>query len=272
MPLQPLLSKRSALSLIAGAALALSPLPLLAQDAAQKGYEIAARSDVSDNGFRDSAVDVTMELKNAAGQSSSRQLRILTLERASAKVGDKSISIFSTPADIDGTAVLSHAKLTANDDQWIYLPAAQRVKRISSSNKSGPFVGSEFAYEDITAQELGKFTYKWIGTENCPGGGKCEVVERVPTYKNSGYSKQVVWFSTKHWQAEKIDYYDRAGNHAKTMTATGIKKHNGFWRQAKLHMVNHRNGKSTTLSFANWRFGTGLRDGDFRSNALESLD
>ena len=105
MPLQPLLSKRSALALITGAALALSPLPLLAQDAAQKGYEIAARSDVSDNGFRDSAVDVTMELKNAAGQSSSRQLRILTLERASAKVGDKSISIFSTPADIDGTAV-----------------------------------------------------------------------------------------------------------------------------------------------------------------------
>ncbi|MBT4829190.1 MAG: outer membrane lipoprotein-sorting protein, partial [Marinovum sp.] len=180
------------------------------------------------------------------------------------------LSIFSTPADIRGTAVLSHAKIKGNDKQWIYLPAAKRVKRISSSNKSGPFVGSEFSYEDITAQELGKFTYKWIKTDAC-GSAKCEIIERVPTYKNSGYSRQLVWVNTKTKQSERIHYFDRAGNHVKTLTWAGYKKYKGFWRWKKMSMINHRNGKSTELIFSDWKFGTGLRDRDFKSSALENL-
>lgn len=263
-------SKRNTLALIASVVIALAPLGATAQDAAQKGLEIATKSDNSDNGFGDSTAQAKMVLKNKAGQSSSRELEFLTLERTSNKVGDKTISVFSTPADIKGTAVLSHAKITANDDQWIYLPALKRVKRISSSNKSGPFVGSEFAYEDITAQELGKFSYKWMKTEKC-GGATCEVVERVPTYKKSGYSRQLVWVNTKTWQTEKIHFFDRANNHVKTLTFSGYKKFGKIWRQSKLTMVNHRNGKSTELSFSNWKFKTGLSDRDFKSSALENF-
>ena len=51
---------------------------------------------------------------------------------------------------------------TGPDDQWLYLPALKRVKRISSDNRSGAFVGSEFAYEDLSSQEIEKYTYKWI--------------------------------------------------------------------------------------------------------------
>ena len=213
-------SNRALCVLVFGAALALSPFTALAKDAVTKGFEIAKASDISDNGFGDSTAIAKMILTNKAGQSTSRDMKFMTLERTSDKVGDKSISIFSTPADIRGTAVLSHAKIKGNDKQWIYLPAAKRVKRISSSNKSGPFVGSEFAYEDITAQELGKFTYKWIKTEAC-GSAKCEVIERVPTYKNSGYSRQLVWVNTKTKQSERLHYFDRAGNHVKTLTWAG---------------------------------------------------
>jgi len=263
-------SKRTTLALIFGAVLTAIPLASFAQDAAQKGLEIATRSDISDNGFRDSSASAKMILKNAAGQTSTRQMRFLTLERTSGKVGDKTISVFSTPADIKGTAVLSHAKITANDDQWIYLPALKRVKRISSSNKSGPFVGSEFAYEDITAQELGKFKYRWIKTEKC-GSANCEVVERIPTYKKSGYSRQLAWISTKNWQIQKVQFFDRAGNHVKTLSYSGYKRYGNIWRQGKLAMVNHRNGKSTELIFSNWKFGIGLSNRDFKSTALEDL-
>lgn len=263
-------SKRATLALIAGAVILAAPTQILAQDAAAKGLEIATLNDNSDNGFRDSTATAKMILKNKAGQSSTREMRFLTLERASKKVGDKTISVFSTPADIKGTAVLSHAKITANDDQWIYLPALKRVKRISSSNKSGPFVGSEFAYEDITAQEVGKFKYRWIKSEKC-GSATCEVIERVPTYKNSGYSKQLAWISTNNWQTQKVQFFDRAGNHVKTLTYSGYKKYGKFWRQAKLHMINHRNGKSTELIFSDWKFGTGQSDRDFKSTALEDL-
>lgn len=263
-------SKRNSLAIIAGTILALTPLSTLAQDAAQKGFDIAARSDASDNGFGDSSANGKMVLTNTAGQSSSRELQFLTLERTSSKVGDKSISIFSTPADVKGTAVLSHAKITANDDQWIYLPALKRVKRISSSNKSGPFMGSEFAYEDITAQELGKFKYKWIQTDKC-GGATCDVIERIPTYKKSGYSRQLAWVNAKTLQTEKVQFFDRAGNHVKTLTYSGYKRYGKIWRQSKMVMVNHRNGKSTVLTFSNWKFKTGLSDRDFKSSGLEDL-
>ena len=138
-----------------------------ASTADEQGFEIAARSDRTDVGFGESEVELQMILRNAAGQQSTRSLRISTLEKPNENVGDKSLVLFDTPRDIEGTALLSHAKILDPDDQWLYLPALKRVKRISSSNKSGPFVGSEFAFEDFTAIELNKFEYRFIGTECC---------------------------------------------------------------------------------------------------------
>ena len=122
-----------------------------AANSAEKGFEIAARADRSDLGFGDSEVELQMILRNAAGQESTRTLKIATLEKPDESVGDKSLVLFDTPRDIEGTALLSHAKILDPDDQWLYLPALKRVKRISSGNKSGPFVGSEFAFEDCSA-------------------------------------------------------------------------------------------------------------------------
>ena len=116
----------------------------------ERGFEVAARSDRSDRGFQDSEVALQMILRNAAGQETTRKLRITTLEVQDEDVGDKSLVIFDSPRDIDGTALLSHAKILEPDNQWLFLPALKRVKRISSANKSGPFVGSEFAFEDFT--------------------------------------------------------------------------------------------------------------------------
>ncbi|MDQ6958902.1 MAG: outer membrane lipoprotein-sorting protein, partial [Mariprofundaceae bacterium] len=125
---------------------------------AQKGYDIAARADRSDLGFGDSEVTLTMVLRNAAGAEAMRELTIATLEKVDESVGDKSLVTFQRPRDIRGTGLLSYAKILEPDDQWLYLPALKRVKRISSANKSGPFVGSEFAFEDFTSLELNKFT------------------------------------------------------------------------------------------------------------------
>jgi len=85
---------------------------------------------------------------------------------------------------------LTHA-LTP-DDQWLYLPALKRLKRISSRKKSGPFMGSEFAYEDMSSQEVEKYRYKWLRDETVEGRD-AYVVERRPTYEYSGYTRQIVW-------------------------------------------------------------------------------
>ena len=107
----------------------------------EKGFKIAARSDRSDTGYGDSKVEMTMILRNAAGDETTRSISFTTLERENEDVGDKSLVLFNTPRDIKGTALLSHAQILEPDNQWLYLPALKRVKRISSSNKSGPFVG-----------------------------------------------------------------------------------------------------------------------------------
>jgi len=201
------------------------------QSPEEKGFAIAAESDRSDRGFVDSVVELEMILKNSAGRESRRNLEIRTLEVPNEKLGDKSLVVFSNPKDIKGTALLSHAKIVAADDQWLYLPALKRVKRISSSNKSGPFVGSEFAFEDFTALELNKFSYKWLRSETL-GGLPCEVVERVPKYKNSGYSRQLAWTDTVDKQVRKVEFYDRRGALLKTLTLSNYNRPSP-WSTAK---------------------------------------
>ncbi len=129
--------------------------------------------------------------------------------------GDKSLFVFDEPRDVQGTAFLIHAHREDADDQWLYLPALKRVKRISSANRSGSFMGSEFAYEDMTAQEVEKFTYRYLRDEPC-GDSTCTVTERFPVDKKSSYRRQLVWRDQDERRIRKVEYYDRKDAHLKT--------------------------------------------------------
>jgi len=234
------------------------------------GFDIAARSDRTDLGFGDSEVDLQMVLRNAAGQESSRSLRIATLEKPDETVGDKSLVVFDTPRDIEGTALLSHAKILDPDDQWLYLPALKRVKRISSSNKSGPFVGSEFAFEDFTAIELNKFDYIYVGEVPC-GDLTCDVLERTPRYENSGYTRQVSWVDQTDFQIRKVEFYDRRGDLLKVLDLSDYRDYDGIWRAHKLSMSNVQTNKQTDLLYGDYTFDTGMAENDFVKGRLSRL-
>jgi hypothetical protein len=237
----------------------------------EKGFEIAARSDRTDVGFAGSEVELQMVLRNAAGQQATRSLRISTLEKPDESVGDKSLVFFNTPRDIQGTALLSHAKILDPDDQWLYLPALKRVKRISSSNKSGPFVGSEFAFEDFTAIELNKFEYTFIGVEECDDL-QCDVLERLPRYENSGYTKQIAWVDQTDFQIRKVEFYDRRGDLLKVLELKDYRLYeNGVWRAHLLSMSNVQTNKNTDLVYEDFKFGSGLTEDDFVKGRLSRL-
>ena len=240
----------------------------IAETAEEKGFAIAARSDRSDRGFTDSTVKLKMILQNKAGRKSERDMFIQTLEVADENLGDKTMMVFRSPADIKGTALLSHAKILDPDDQWLYLPALKRVKRISSVNKSGPFVGSEFAFEDFTSLELNKYSYKFLRTEEY-GGMPCDVVERYPKYEHSGYTRQISWIDQTDHQVRKVEFYNRRDDLLKTLTLKDYKKYDEkYWRSHNLHMENHQTGKSTDLIYEGYEFKTGLEDGDFVKGKL----
>ena len=232
-----------------------------------KGLAIAVEDDKRDNGFNDYTAEAVMILKNRQGDESVRHLRFKVLEVEGD--GDKNITIFDRPGDIKKTAFLNYTHPQGDDDQWLYLPALKRVKRISSSNKSGPFVGSEFAYEDITSQEVEKYTYKWIRDEEFEGQ-KSFVFERYPAYENSGYTRQVVWLDQKDYKTLKVDFFDRKNSLLKTLTLTGHKKYlDKYWYPAEMNMVNHQTGKSTKFQWKNYKFRTGLSAKDFNKNSLK---
>lgn len=249
------------------AAAVLTPLASYAQDdAAAKGLAIAQEADKRDLGWGDSQSTMTMTLRNKHGQESVREMRSRTLEVADD--GDKSLIIFDRPRDVRGTALLTFSHKSGNDDQWLYLPALKRVKRIASNNKSGPFMGSEFAYEDISSQEVEKYTYKYLRDEAC-GELQCFVIERYPVDEKSGYTRQVSWIDQSEYRAQKIDFYDRKKSHLKTLTFHDYQQYlDKHWRPARMEMVNHQTGKSTTLGFSDYAFKTGLDDGDFDQASL----
>ncbi len=252
-------------------AMLLSPLLAHAETAeasdTERGLAIAIEADKRDTGFQDFTANMVMELRNKQGDVSTRTIRLKTLEVTGD--GDKSMSIFDEPADVKGTAFLTFSHAIKPDEQWLYLPALKRVKRINSKNKSGPFMGSEFAYEDLASQEVEKYTYKYIRDEEL-NGVACFVVERYPAYEHSGYTKQLAWINKDRYVAEKIEFYDRKNDLLKTLTNSGYKQYlDQYWRPEVMLMENHQTGKSTVLTWQDYQFKNGLDDKDFSRNSLK---
>ncbi|MEQ1866104.1 MAG: outer membrane lipoprotein-sorting protein [Alphaproteobacteria bacterium] len=261
--------------LIAASVLSADASQQLPGDPKAKGRDITAESIRRDAGFGDTRSEMTMSLMSDGAEVSRRTLRMSVLEEANEQLGDKSVIFFETPKDVQGTVLLTHTKILTPDDQWIYIPAISRVKRIASANKSGPFLGSEFAYEDLTAQELGKYDYVWLRDEACPApdaARKCSVIQRRPLYENSGYKRQVSWIDNTDYQFRKIEFYNQEDRLLKTLTLSGYQLHEGrYWRPHQLLMVNHQTGRSTKLDVTELKLRTGLTQTDFTEQAMERL-
>ena len=257
-------------SVLLGAAMLSLVCPDVLANATARGLEVFQEADRRASGYVDLQVDLNMVLRTRRGNSSERELTIRQLEVPDD--GDKTLVVFNTPKTIKGTALLSYSHKVAADDQWLFLPVVKRVKKIASKNKSGPFLGSEFSYEDLANQEIEKYTYAMQRKEAC-GALNCFVVERQPVDEHSGYQKQLVWLDDQEYRIQWIDYFDRRGECMKALTISGYRLHNDrFWKPDYMSMINERTGKSTELFWRNYRFATGLSDErDFSTNALRRV-
>lgn len=240
----------------------------VAETPEEKGYNIFSEADKRNKGFVDSTGTLTMILKDKKGDTSEREMRVKALEGPDTE-GDKTLMVFESPKDQKGTALLTYQHKERDDDQWLYLPALKRVKKIASKNKSGPFMGSEFSFEDVGGQQVDEYTYKYLRDETYDGKD-CFVVESYPKDENSGYTKVISWVDKAEYRTLKADFYDRKNSHLKTLTATGFKQYiNKFWRPDQVEMVNLQTGKSTQLLTKDQQFKVGLKETDFTQNSLQ---
>lgn len=262
------MKKHGFILILVMAFVAFAPVAWAQQDPVARGVAIAKEWQRRDNDFGDYKADMKMILINAAGASTERAMRLSVLEVPDENEGDKTLIVFDRPADVRGTKVLTHSHILTPDDQWLYLPAMKRVKRISSSNKSGPFLGSEFAYEDIASQEFSKYKYRWLRDEPC-GDNTCFVVESRPLYAKSGYTRLVNWYDDSY-RIWRVEYFDRKNTLLKVLIPSGYTLYlKRFWRASELQMENVQTGKKTRLIYDSYTFNTGLKDKDFRKNALQ---
>lgn len=231
------------------------------------GLAIFQEADRRASGYQDLSVDLEMILRDRQGNQSQRLLKIRQLEMADA--GDRLLVVFDSPKPIRGTALLSYSYKFDPDDQWLFLPAFKRVKKITSKNRSGPFLSSEFAFEDLALQEVEKFTYRLLENKSDESGAYY-LVERTPVDDTSGYSRQLVRLDQEELRIERIDFFDDRGRPLKTLTVSGYERYlERFWKPGQMMMMNTQTGRSTQLVWHDYQFGLGLdAQRDFSTNSL----
>ena len=229
-------------------------------------FDVSQKSDDVMSGFEDSVSHMQMKLINARGQEKIRTMAMKVLE---GKKSDKSLMEFLTPADVKGTKFLNYEHVQKDDDQWLYLPALKRVKRISSKKKSGAFMGSEFSYEDLSAFNVNKYIYKGEAKEGSIDAKSVYIVNAKPVSKYSGYTKLISYVAKDTFLIQKIEYFDRKKQLLKTAYFSDYKKFGEVNRIGTIRMQNIQNDKVTILVWSEEKIKTGLKDKHFHKRYLK---
>jgi outer membrane lipoprotein-sorting protein len=223
--------------------------------------------------INDQEATLTMKLVGKSGSVRERSLVWSTLKDKNGL--SSSYLLFTAPADIKGTAFLSIENASGNDDQWLFLPALKRSRRIASNEKSQSFMGSDFTYDDLGEQEIDQSDYKLLRTED-QGAAKLHVIETA--YKNpqkikeSGYSKRIIWIDATTYMLVKTEFYGTDGKLKKVLECSGFKQFGDkkLWRPQVYIMKNLEKGTETHLRFANYKINQGIDASRFTLRNLES--
>ena len=245
---------------------------ILAETNQEKGLDVAKKAYESSRGFVNSQSDQLMILIDPKGNEVTREISGKTLENTDKNDGDKSIIYFNKPKDVEGTVLLSHTHVNDDDDQWLYLPALGRVKRISSSNKSGSFMGSEISFEDFSGSDYRKYDWNYLGEEEYQGN-ICYILESFPKYKNSGYTRRVSLID-EELRSRKIDFFDRKGQLLKTIYFEDYQFYNNkIWNADTFKVENHQTKNVTLYKWINRELDVEINPKDFeKSNLLRLTD
>ncbi len=188
---------------------------------------------------------------------------------------NKAISYFLEPSNIRDTALLTYDYdgSAKDDDQWLYLPALKKVRRISSSDRGDYFMGTDFTFEDIKqTPELEDYNWKLVGSESVDGH-ECWVVEGEPKNdelkKNLGYSKTLGYVRKDVDMTIRTDYWDRKGQELKHFNIAELKQIDGIWTATKMTMENIQTGHRTEMEFSEQKYNSGLSDRTFSERMLK---
>lgn len=251
----------------------LAPLsPLRAEPEGPSGLEVAERINARDDGVATSR-ELHMQLVDRRGKVREREVRVFRKYFGEEK---RTVLFFEQPRNVRGTAFLTYdyPEPDREDDQWLYLPALRRVRRISAAERGDYFLGTDFTYEEIkkeTKVSLTDYERQVVGRETVDGV-ECYVLESTPVTeevaRELGYSKVRSWVDPEIWFIRKSEYWDIAGNPLKVIHVRDIRKVEGIWTAHTLEAENHKTGHRTLFTVSNVDYGGELDDQIFTRAAL----
>ncbi len=214
----------------------------------------------------DMTADLTMRLINSSGKE-----RIRKITQFSTDFGDveKKIMFFISPADIKNTSFMnwSYDEEGKDDDQWIYLPALKKTKRISSDSKSDYFMGSDFTYDDLGDRKPSDDKHNLLREEKLDGEDYY-VVESIPKDADYMYSKTITWIIKDKWIGYKKEFYDEDGDLLKILQVKDSQKIDGFWIIVDTEMENIQKEHKTVMELKNIKIDTGISESKFTERMM----
>ncbi|MGI2026989.1 outer membrane lipoprotein-sorting protein [Endozoicomonas acroporae] len=245
--------------------------------------QIVASVNAVDDG-QQATSDLTMILTDRRGKQRTRETKSYRKYfPASEAAGQEKRTVFfyQSPKNVKGTGFLTYDYPQAHrdDDQWLYLPALRKVRRISASDRGDYFMGTDFSYEDVKLAgrvDEQDFTFTTSGRENITVDGEAIsawVVEGTPRSpeiaKELGYGKTRYLVHPGNWIIVKTDYWDEKGKHLKTYVAEDIRQIDGIWTRHQQTVTNHKTGHVSRFLFNNVNYQVQLDDALFTRRILK---
>lgn len=188
----------------------------------------------------------------------------------------RTVLFYLEPRNVKDTGFLTYDYRAAgvDDDQWLYLPALRKARRISASDRGDYFLGTDFTYEDIKKEgkiELGDYHFKTL-SKDVIDGKEAVLVEALPideaTAKELGYGKVHTWVDPSNWLVVKARYWDVKLNDLKTLRISDIRQVDGIWTRHHLEIKNHKTGHYTEFVFSEVDYQLPVKDQVFSRHAL----
>ncbi len=276
-PLTDLRMKRCvmALSLVLSGVIVV-PQVHAAQDGAGTvtGEEVVKNCDFKNPG-NDQRSKLAIVLKDSSGSERKNvYLRLWKDYKGAEGVADKMILFTEYPPDAQGAAFMRWAftrEADKNADQWIYLPALRKIRRVSIRDPGDSFLGSDLTYADISGRAWDEDEHKLIRIEPA-SNNEFYVVESTPKEKNPLYSKRLSWFlKTPSWDGcikARVDYYDKRGDLLKRQNLRW-QKVGSAWVWDKVVVQNVQTLHSSLFEVTNVEINVGLQDSLFAERTLE---
>ena len=215
----------------------------------------------------DMAGNLIMTIENSRGNQRVREIKQFV---KSVKNGEKKIMFFLSPADVKNTSFMtwSYDEKGKSDDQWIYLPALKKVKRISSDSKGDYFMGSDFTYDDLGDRHPMDDTHT-ILREEVVNGEETIVIESVPKDEEYMYSRTVTWVVKDSWIGLKKEFYDEDDELLKILTVEGQKSFGDVIILTKVKMNNVQRNQFTIMEFSDVQIDTGIPNNKFTERMMK---